>query len=239
LITVFMVTDSSDDFKERPVRGRLLLTALPFVILLIGAIVLALQWDSIPERWAVHWGFNGQPDGWATKSLFGAFLPFAAGAGICGFLELIALVVRVGSSDRNSLSPESATKISQLTTDFVRFIEIAISLMFLYVGVALPLSPPTNPFRFGWFTLIVIAGAIVAGMIRLWKGVRALKEAGHSGLEGYNGIIYKKHDDPRLWVPKISGLGYTLNFAHPWAWPILIAILAIPLLVVFALVVRS
>jgi len=166
LITVFMVTDSSDDFKERPVRGRLLLAATPFVILLIGAIVLALEWDSIPERWAVHWGFNGQPDGWANKTLFGAFLPFAAGAGICGFLEVIALVVRVGSTDRNSLSPEAASKIARLTTDFVRFLEIAISLMFLYVGVALPLSPPAFPFRFGWLTLIVIGGAIAAAKIQ-------------------------------------------------------------------------
>jgi uncharacterized membrane protein len=69
-------------------------------------------------------------------------------------------------------------------------------------------------------------------MVRLARGVRELKQAGHTGLEGYNGIIYKNPDDPRLWVPKISGLGYTLNFAHRWAWPIMIAFLAIPLAVV-------
>lgn len=239
MITVFMVTTSPDDFEERPARGSLWLPALPFIILLIGAIILVLKWDSIPNRWPIHWGFNGRPDGWSNRTIIGAFLPFGAGALVCGFLEAIALIIRATSRAGNSLSPEAARKIAGLTTDFVRFVEIAISLVFVYVGVALPLSPPENPFRLGWFVLVVIAGAIVVGMVRLWKGVRALKEAGHTGLEGYNGIIYNNPNDPRLWVPKISGLGYTLNFAHPWAWPILIAMLATPLLVVFALLVRS
>jgi uncharacterized membrane protein len=35
--------------------------------------------------------------------------------------------------------------------------------------------------------------------------------------------------DPRLWVPKLSGFGATLNFGHVRAWLILGAILALPL----------
>jgi uncharacterized membrane protein len=118
-------------------------------------------------------------------------------------------------------------------------IEIAVSLVFVYMGIALPLSPPAAGFRVGWLALVLIPGAVVVGMVRLRKGVRALKEAGHSGLEGYNGIIYKNPSDARLWVPKISGLGYTLNFAHPWAWPILLAFLVLPILGVILLVIRS
>jgi uncharacterized membrane protein len=233
-----MVTTSADDSPESPGRGSLWLAALPFVILLIGAIFLALKWNSIPDRWPIHWGIKGQPDGWANKTLFGAFFPFAAGALICVFLEGLALIVGATADTRTRLSPEAAATIARLTSDFVRLIEIAISIVFVYVGVALPLSPPSRGFRLGWFVLAVIIGAIVIGMVRLRKGVRDLKQAGHAGLEGYNGIIYKNRDDARLWVPKISGLGYTLNFAHPWAWPILIAIVAIPLLVVIVVVVR-
>jgi uncharacterized membrane protein len=240
LITVFMVTTSpDDDSPESPGRGSLWLAALPFLILLMGAIFLALKWDTIPDRWPIHWGIKGQADGWANKTLLGVFFPLAAGALICVFLEGLALIVRATANAGTRLSPEAAATIARLTADFVRLIEIAISIVFVYVGVALPLSPPARAFRLGWLVLAVIIGAIVIGMVRLRKGVQALKQAGHPGLEGYNGIIYKNPDDPRLWVPKISGLGYTLNFAHPWAWPILIAIVAIPLVVVFALVVRS
>jgi uncharacterized membrane protein len=77
--------------------------------------------------------------------------------------------------------------------------------------------------------LVVIVVAIVIGMIRLQRGVSELKSAGHKGLEGYYGVIYRNPNDARLWVPKLAGVGYTLNFAHPWAWPVMIAILAVPL----------
>ena len=43
------------------------------------------------------------------------------------------------------------------------------------------------------------------------------------------GAFYVNPDDPALWVPKRSGLGYTLNFAHPASWPLLILLTAGPL----------
>lgn len=104
---------------------------LPFVILLIGAIVLAIKWDSIPDRWPIHWGVNGRPDGWANKTLIGVFLPFAAGALMCGFLEALALIVRATAKARTHLSPEAARAVAGLTADFVRLIEIAISVVLL------------------------------------------------------------------------------------------------------------
>lgn len=218
--------------ESEPARSKVWLRILPFGILVIGAIVLALKWDSIPDRWPVHWGVNGQPNGWSNKTSFGVFLPFAVGALVCGFLEAIAWIVNATAKARGRLSPEGARAIAGLTADFLRLIEGALSVVFVYLGIALPLSSPAAAFRVGWVFLVVILGAMVIGMVRLLKGVRALKEAGYPGMEGYNGIIYKNPSDSRLWVPKISGLGYTLNFAHPWAWPIFIAMLGLPLLVV-------
>jgi hypothetical protein len=36
----------------------------------------------------------------------------------------------------------------------------------------------------------------------------------------YGGLIYCEASDPRVWVPKLRGIGYTLNFAHveSWVW---------------------
>ena len=212
---------------------------LPFVILLLGAIVLALKWDSIPDRWAVHWGINGQPDRWAAKSPLEVSLPLAAGALVCCFLEGVAWIVTASARRRSELSVETATSVAALTADLVRLLEIAIAIVFVYIGAVLPLSRPVSPVRLVGFMLVVITGAIVFGILRLWRGVRDLKQAGHKGLEGYNGIIYKNPDDPRLWVPKMMGIGYTLNFAHPWAWPIMLAFLAIPLFVVLIVIVLS
>jgi uncharacterized membrane protein len=41
------------------------------------------------------------------------------------------------------------------------------------------------------------------------------------------GVFYVNADDPALWVPKRTGLGWTLNFAHPLAWVVMAAILGV------------
>ena len=39
------------------------------------------------------------------------------------------------------------------------------------------------------------------------------------------GVFYAAPADPRVWVPKRLGLGYTLNFAHRASWLWMLAIL--------------
>lgn len=225
--------------EMRPKQGSLWLRVLPYFILLCGGAVLAFKWNSIPERWPVHWGFSGQPDRWSTKNPVEVFLPIGAGLLICCFLEAIAFAVRMSAIRRSSLSLDTATAVAALTSDLVRMLEIAIAIVFVSIGVKLPFSQSVSATPLVAFILVVVGVAIGFGMIRLNRGVRDLKRAGHAGLEGYNGVSYRNADDPRLWVPKISGLGYTLNFAHPWAWPILIIMLAIPLLFVLTVVLMA
>jgi len=64
------------------------------------------------------------------------------------------------------------------------------------------------------------------------RRTRRLREAGLTLPEGYQGVFYNNPRDPRLFVPKASGLGSTLNFAHRLAWPVMLAILCGPLVVV-------
>jgi len=42
----------------------------PLVLLLaVPFLVLVPLWDKFPERVAIHWGLNGQPNGWASKEV--------------------------------------------------------------------------------------------------------------------------------------------------------------------------
>ena len=234
-----MLTTSTYSGPQVPSRGSSWIRATPFLILLLSAVVLALKWGKIPDRWPIHWGFHGQPDGWATRTILGVFLPVIAGALLCGFLEALGWMIKTTGTSRRGLSQQAAAAIADLTVDFVRLLEIALAIVFASMGVALPLAGPIRPVGLVLFAIAVVFAAMAFGMVRISRGVRELKQAGHTGLEGYNGVIYKNADDPRLWVPKISGLGYTLNFAHQWAWPIMIAFLAIPLLIVLIVIVSS
>ncbi|MBM2621843.1 hypothetical protein JIG36_40700 [Actinoplanes sp. LDG1-06] len=48
------------------------------------------------------------------------------------------------------------------------------------------------------------------------------------------GMFYVNRDDPRLLVPRRSGLGWTVNFGHPAGWAVLTLLLAIPVAGVLA-----
>lgn len=47
------------------------------------------------------------------------------------------------------------------------------------------------------------------------------------------GMIYINADDPAIWLPKLTGLGWTLNFAHKMAFVYLVLLLVLPTLVAF------
>jgi uncharacterized membrane protein len=56
------------------------------------------------------------------------------------------------------------------------------------------------------------------------------------------GVFYVNPDDPKVWVPKRYGVGYTLNFGNPWSWMalalILVAVVAplsIPIMMLHAI----
>ncbi|MXX28928.1 MAG: hypothetical protein F4Z45_04290 [Gammaproteobacteria bacterium] len=40
------------------------------------------------------------------------------------------------------------------------------------------------------------------------------------------GIFYHDPNDPKIWVEKLYGMGWTLNMARPAAWVILVAFLS-------------
>ncbi|HWQ08137.1 MAG TPA: DUF5808 domain-containing protein, partial [Holophaga sp.] len=65
------------------------------------------------------------------------------------------------------------------------------------------------------------AGFFVCLALGIFFMARALKRviAALPGSEHYRcGSFYVNRDDPRLWVPKRIGAGWTLNYARPAAW---------------------
>jgi len=92
---------------------------------------------------------------------------------------------------------------------------------------------------------IVIAAwidlGLVLGLAIAWgtRRVRRLRAAGVAIPEGYGGLVYRNPNDSRLWVPKLAGIGRTINFAHRLAWPVMIALVGLPLAIVLALTLAT
>lgn len=213
---------------------------IPFVILLTVVIILTLLWEQIPEMWIVHWNLRGEADGWVSKTIIGAMMPVFLGIPICAFLEVMA--VWIGSirsfAEGYKGKPEAAAVMSAATAGMLRLVNIAMALILAIIAVKLPLYPSSGPAFVVAFTFSAVVIAIMIGLRRIIAANRALKRAGlMEGMEGFDGLVYRNPNDPRLWVPKPLGYGYTINFAHRRAWPVFIAILAIPLSVVLIIIV--
>jgi len=187
-------------------------------------VVLALFWGDVPDRWITHWGPNGLPNGWATKSVAAVVGPL-----IVGFIMWLAVeAIALGLPGRKGrVSPE----LVAVHATVLRAVGFAVALVTSGLTLALPLLQPSSP-----GTLVVAAlaelGLVIGGaMVWATRRTRRLRAAGVALPDGYQGAFYKNPRDRRLWVPKIAGIGRTINYAHRLAWPVTIALVGVPLIV--------
>ena len=147
---------------------------------------------------------------------------------------LIEAVSRFAPANLHGLDGEAARRIAAATRGLVRLTELALAVSMSAAALILVRTHRLDAGPFAAIVLGTLAMAIVLGTRHLSRTVSALRRENRvPTLRGWHGVFYRNPDDRRLWVPKITGLGWTLNFAHPAAWPILIALLLPPLLALF------
>lgn len=186
---------------------------LAAAVLLTAALALALLWHRLPEVWAIHWGVHGRPDGWVHKSVLAAYGPLLFGAVLVTLVEALS---RLGTKG----------PLVEATRDLIGCVDLGVAILSAGLSLWMPLAQPRSGSTIVLFALLSLGATITLGLVRYARAVRHLKAQGVAGLEGYHGIFYRNAKDTRLWVPKLSGPGWTLNFAHPWAWPVLLLLLA-------------
>lgn len=205
----------------------------PFALLAAVGVWLGLHWTEIPDRFPIHWGMNGQPDNWATRSLIGVFLPLLTGAFFCALLGFFAhailrwsRVIRMGGAAGESEHYFRRTVVSILVAT-----EYFLALVFAWAGIldlsAVRTGPP------GVVPILVLSltftAVVTLLMMRVGQGGSRLAGGAAAGLvipAGDRtadrfwklGLFYSNGDDPALFVEKRFGIGYTINFGHPGAW---------------------
>jgi uncharacterized membrane protein len=203
-----------------------------FAVLLLAASYLALRWDALPARWIIHWGARGQPNGWATRTIPGVFGVLAFTAIILVFTEIFGMARRDARRGKDGVAGEA---LRSVTVDFVRFSMLGVSLMTAFLAIDLPLGPPMPLAALLSISVAPLVISMAVGGIRLRAALRGARESGHGAeVEGYHAFYYARASDQRLWVPKRSGMGWTINFAHPLGWPMLLLVLAIPIAALIA-----
>lgn len=203
---------------------------VPWLVLIVSAAVLVGLYPSFPERWPIHWNAAGQIDGWTDKSTLGAGFPLVMAMGLTIFLELLALL---GGKCRNARLPEPwPQRLADANANYILYIATLLNLFFGYLACTLPFGPPPIASIF-----LLVTGAILYPVYDFMRLSREMHAAGALP-KGYQGGIYRDASDPRLWVPKLSGAGWTLNFAHRRSRLILLLLVGLPI-AISLLVIRS
>jgi len=206
--------------------GGLLMQIGPFLVLALGGVWLAANWDQLPARLPVHWNWRGEVDHTVARTIPGAALPLLIGAS----LSLMMLGMQIGIRHGAPRAPIRGSMLKLLLAGeyFVAF--ICCGLLASTVTAGRLLAP-------------VLAGCfagVAAMLLVTWLLVRNQPRAALRNPAAWHaGFIYVDRADPAIFVPKRLGVGYTFNFGHPLALVMTFAFLAIPLLaVLFALTVR-
>jgi uncharacterized membrane protein len=245
--------NATTESRSTSLPGGWILHAGPFAILAATAAYLRAHWSEIPERFPVHWGIDGRPNGWSMRTPMGVYGPLLIGAAVLasiGFLTYQTTRTRTARATDSDLAARLKREIAQRIGLFLAGVEFFLAGTFSLVGL-LPLTgTPHIP-----LVLCAVAILIAAFAVLAWKMNAAQRrdqailasalplgaaEAHRSRAEHWKmGVFYCNPDDSALWVDKRSGLGYTLNFAHAEAWFMLAALLVLPLgMALFAILRR-
>lgn len=229
-----------------------ILEIVPFAILCACGIYLRENWERIPERFPVHWGLNGEPNGWSTRSFGGVYGPLLIAVIICFFLGVFSYGAmhwtrQIRSTGAAAIAETRARRVQVgvliALQYFFAVIFSGVSLMAL--RPALEEAPSIWLFLLGTLVFVVAIYAIFlhtgqggANLMAADSGSDILSDARIVGDRTPEdcwraGMFYVNRNDPALLVEKRFGIGYTLNFGRPAAWVLMALIVGmaiVPLL---------
>jgi uncharacterized membrane protein len=223
----------ADQGSEFPVG--LVLLALALLILAGSGLYLWSRWEQIPERFAIHYGADGAPNGFADKRFGTVFGPLLIGVGTT--LMMLFFVFATAFGTRRGGSPEVLAyrkRMGHMLGIALGAVALVISLLFAWIAL-FPIMNPAGASMPVWAPLIAVL-AIIAAVV--WPLMKMNEAPGGPG-DGTPddcwkwGMIYYNPNDPALLVEKRTGLGYTFNFANKLSWVffvVLVIAIAAPVL---------
>ncbi len=207
----------------------------PFAILFATGVFLHFHWDEIPARFPVHWGIDGRPNGWSSRTPMGVYGPLLLGTVISAGMWLTANTLLRSARIVDRARPVLVLHdFAHRVGLFLLLIEFFLAVVFSCVGL-LPLTG-TMPVM---IATILMLPAVFVLIVWLNKGRAHIESSDETNPEAAGdgtpdecwkfGALYFNPDDAALWVEKRVGIGYTMNFAHISAWIIMALTLLVPL----------
>jgi uncharacterized membrane protein len=224
--------------RSRRIPGGWVIAAGPFALLAACAGYLGTHWQNIPTRLILNWGAHGQPDRWASRSLGTVFFPFLMAVVILLVLTLLLYGIAhwLRPIYASGLQAEHESRFRRTASLLLLALEYWVALLFAWLGTR-PLLP--SSFQRPPVAVAMVPGliAIVGTAILMWIGQGGSRMSPGQRVESESmkpvgdrtedrfwklGIFYFNREDPSVMVERRFGIGYTVNFAHPVGWLIIV-----------------
>jgi uncharacterized membrane protein len=214
--------------------GGPIVALLPVLSLAGLGLWVGLNWDRLPPRFPVHWGFQG-PDRWVTTTPTAMFGLLALQTFLCLLLAGSAWGV-LNLSRRVSTSGSRAASERHFRRRVVQLMIVAE--FFIACPAWFAFFQPSALLMNVWgAALAVVMLVFVVSLIHLGQGGSREADPAPAAAEGDHtpdacwkwGVFYFNPADPAILTEKRFGIGYTLNFGNRWSWAVMFAVLLIPL----------
>lgn len=214
---------------------------IPFSIVIIMATITLLNYKALPNVIPMKFDFQGNVTSSTSKSYLSVL-----GLNLVQ-LATIGLMMFVNWSIKKSKQQLSVTDPATFAVKNIKFrrrwslftIVTSFLLTLLFAMIQINMIVP-NPLllKLVSFTIpvLIILGALLISLLSRQGGGDLRKPNNEKELSQSPpvnddihwklGYIYFNRNDPSFSIEKRNGIGWTLNFAHPLSWVILIAIIA-------------
>lgn len=213
------------------------LHAIALALLAFTAWYGLARYSAMPDPIPVHWGMNGEPDGWAAKTWWSVFEPLVIGL----VMALGMLIINRVFTRAEALIGDNEREMYDL---LFGYINLSLAVTFAWVALA---SWAGNPLGAGFIAITLLGGVpvfIIIGVYyqRVSTERAALSTAGDPVADKRFwrwGLVYSNENDPRLLVPRPPHLGFgsTFNMGHPSARAIMIGFAVFMALIIGVVIV--
>jgi uncharacterized membrane protein len=221
------------------------------VILIVAPLLMLIYfYPLLPERIPSHWNWKGEANAWAKKSFGAVFMLPVTSIYLQGLFLLIKhglmqvkMTLPAEHTEQYSRYKEQALGINMQVMDWLRVL-IAVLLGSLSVDIVLTTSDRLRSFQTlaavvvsaASLTLLIVCAYLISRFVQINRKLKA--EVGQVYVQSKTdaehwyggGLFYYNPDDPALFVEKLVGFGYTINFGNKAALVYAAYLLALPLL---------
>lgn len=202
--------------------------ALPLLVIAATAGYLIVTYAQAPAIIPIHFGLNGQPNGYAAKSVGTYFIALWTQL----FLEVLITGLAVLSA-RGKAQPDAADmRFRRRTLRFLYALKVLVLALLGAIGVVTARAALGQASAVGWLGILSLSVPVLVLVgvlgLALTTGQGGSRLAGASPVDRTDdrywwlGAIYHNADDPSILVERRFGYGWTLNFGNRWSQFILL-----------------